>query len=135
VSELRAFDYVLVQVVPRVDRDERVNVGVVVFCPAAAWLGFRYALDEARLRALAPQLDVAAVAHQLEAIRAICEGAPDAGPVAALSPSERFHWLAAPRSTVVQPSAGHAGLCHTPESALERVFRDSVPSAASERLP
>jgi hypothetical protein len=126
VSERRAFDYVLVQVVPRVDRDERLNVGVILFCPAAAWLGFRFALDEARLRALAPELDVAAVADQLEASRAVCAGEPTAGPIAALLPSERFHWLSAPRSTVVQPGPGHAGLCDEPSAALERIFEAAV---------
>ncbi|HVZ70850.1 MAG TPA: DUF3037 domain-containing protein [Polyangia bacterium] len=129
MSARRAFDYVVVQVVPRVDRDERVNVGVIVFSPTAAWLGCRFAVDEARLRALAPDLDLAAVTRQVEAIAAVCAGDPEAGPIAAMSPSERFHWLAAPRSTVVQPSVGHAGLCDTPENALDRVFRASVPSS------
>jgi hypothetical protein len=127
VSARLAFDYVVVQVVPRVERDERVNVGVILHCPAAAWLGCRLAVDEARLGALAPELDLAAVGRQLDAIRAICAGEAAGGPIAALSPSERFHWLAAPRSTVVQPSAAHAGLCEEPQAALERAFRASVP--------
>ena len=130
MSERRAFDYVIVQVVPRVDRDERLNVGAIVFCPVAAYLGCRLALDEARLRALAPDVDVAAVARQLDAIRAICAGATDAGPIAALSVSERFHWLSAARSTVVQPSASHAGVCDDPATALEQVFRAAVPAKA-----
>jgi Protein of unknown function (DUF3037) len=127
VSERRAFDYVIVQVVPRVDRDERLNVGAIVFSPAAAYLGCRIALDEARLRALAPDVDVTAVRHQLDAICAVCAGARDAGPIAALSVSERFHWLSAARSTVVQPSAAHAGVCDDPATALEQVFRAAVP--------
>jgi hypothetical protein len=122
----RAFDYVLVQVVPRVDRDERLNVGVILFCPAAAWLGCRLALDEARLRAFAPALDVAAVQSQLEAIRAVCAGDATAGEIAALSPSERFHWLSAARSTVVQTGPGHVGLCDDPAAALERIFGAAV---------
>jgi hypothetical protein len=126
VSERRAFDYVLVQVVPRVERDERLNVGVLLFCPAAAWLGFRWTLDEARLRALGPELDLPAVRAQLEAIAAVASGSRDGGPIAAMSPSERFHWLAAPRSTVVQPGPGHAGLCEAPEAALDHIFRTSV---------
>ena len=128
MSELRAFDYVVMQVVPRVDRDERLNVGVIVYCPAAAWLGCRFALDETRLRAFAPELDLDAVAKHLDAIRAVCAGDPTAGPIAALSPSERFHWLVATRSTVVQPSAGHAGVCEDPATALERTFRAAVGS-------
>jgi hypothetical protein len=126
VSERRAFDYALVQVVPRVDRDERINAGVILFCPAAAFLGCRIVLEEARLRALAPGLDVAAVAAQLDAIRAVCAGDPAAGPIAVLSPSERFHWLTTPRSTVVQPSVAHAGLCDDPGTALDRLFASAV---------
>jgi len=126
VSERRAFDYAIVQVVPRVDRDERLNAGVILFSPAAAFLGCRIALDEARLRALAPDVDLAAVAAQLEAVRAVAAGDPGAGPIARLSPSERFHWLTTPRSTVVQPSSAHAGLCDDPTVALERLFRSAV---------
>jgi Protein of unknown function (DUF3037) len=126
VSERRAFDYAIVQVVPRVDRDERFNAGVILFCPAAAFLGCRIALDEARLRALAPDVDLAAVAAQLDAIRAVAAGEAGAGPIARLSPSERFHWLTTPRSTVVQPSSGHAGLCEDPTVALDRLFRSAV---------
>ena len=126
MSERRAFDYAIVQVVPRVDRDERLNAGVILFSPAAAFLGCRIALDEARLRALAPDVDLAAVAAQLEAVRAVAAGEPGAGPIARLSPSERFHWLTTPRSTVVQPSSAHAGLCDDPTVALERLFRSVV---------
>jgi len=126
VSERRAFDYVIVQVVPRVDRDERLNVGVILFCPTAGYLGCRIALDEGRLRALAPDVDVAALASQLEAIRAVAAGAPTAGPIAELPPSERFHWLSAPRSTIVQPTAPHAGLSDDPAAALEHLFQTAV---------
>lgn len=129
MSERRAFDYVIVQVVPRVERDERVNVGVIVFCPAGGYLGARIVTDqasEARWRALAPELDVAAVRHQLDAIRAVVDGDSDAGPIARLSISERFHWLSAPRSTVVQTSAAHAGICDDPAATLDRVFSAAV---------
>jgi len=127
VSAHLAFDYTIVQVVPRVDRDERINAGVILFCPAAAFLGCRIALDAARVRALAPDVDIAAVTAQLDAVRAVCAGEPGAGPIAHLSPSERFHWLATPRSTVVQPSAPHAGLCDDPGAALDRLFAAAVP--------
>ena len=126
MSERRAFDYALVQVVPRVDRDERLNAGVVLFCPAAAFLGCRITMDAARVRALAPDADVAAIAAQLEAVRAVCAGEPAAGPIARLSPSERFHWLTAPRSTVVQPSVAHVGLCDDPAAALDHLFAVAV---------
>jgi hypothetical protein len=132
VSERRAFDYVVVQVVPRVDRDERMNAGVILFCPASGFLGCRVALDRARLRALAPDvdIDVDGVARQLAAVEAVAEGAAGAGPIAALSRSERFHWLSAPRSTMVQPSVPHAGLCDDPAAALDRLFRAVVPAPA-----
>jgi len=126
VSAPRAFDYTIVQVVPRVDRDERINAGVILFCPAAAFLGCRIALDVDRLRALAPDADVAAVNAQLDAVRAVCAGDAGAGPIARLSPSERFHWLSTPRSTVVQPSPPHAGLCDDPAAALDRLFAAAV---------
>jgi hypothetical protein len=126
VSGPRAFDYSIVQVVPRVERDERINAGVILFCPAAAFLGCRIGLDERRLRALAPDVDVAAVKAQLDAIRAVCAGDAAAGPIAALSPSERFHWLSTPRSTVVHATPPHAGLCDDPNAALDRLFATSV---------
>lgn len=126
MSARRAFDYALIQVVPRVERDERLNAGVVLFCPAAGFLGGRIALDEARLRAVAPDADWPAIAAQLEAVRAVCAGDPQAGPIARLSASERFHWLTAPRSTVVQPSPAHAGLCDDPAAALQRLFASAV---------
>ena len=121
-----AFDYVVVRVVPRVDRDELINVGVILFCAEQGFLGCALALDEARLRALAPDLDLAAVARHLEGVRALCAGEAEAGPIAALSPSERFHWLSAPRSTVVQTSPVHPGRCDDPTAALERLFASAV---------
>jgi hypothetical protein len=126
VSDRRAFDYVVLQVVPRVERDERLNAGVILFCPTAAFLGCRIQLDADRLRALAPGIDVAGVARQLDAVRAVVEGDRQAGPIAAMSPSERFHWLSAPRSTIVQPSAQHAGLCDDPQAALDHLFGAAV---------
>ena len=126
MSERRAFDYVIVQVVPRVERDERLNVGVIVFCPTLGYLGCRIALDDRRLRALAPDVDLAALAGQLDAVRAVAAGESTAGPIARLPPSERFHWLAAPRSTIVQPTAPHAGLCDDPAVALEHLFQTAV---------
>ena len=126
MSERRAFDYVIVQVVPRVDRDERLNVGVILFCPTAAYLGCRTVLDDRRLRALGPDVDLAALAGQLDAIRAVAAGEATAGPIARLPPSERFHWLSAPRSTIVQPSTAHAGLCDDPAAALDHLFQTAV---------
>ena len=117
-----SFDNVVVRVVPRVDREEFVNVGVILFCATRRYLGCMLALDPARVLALAPDADVEGIRRQLEAVRAVCAGDPGAGPIAALPPSERFHWLVAPRSTVIQTSAVHGGLCDDPAAALERLF-------------
>jgi Protein of unknown function (DUF3037) len=117
-----AFSYAVVRVVPRVDREEFVNVGVIVFCAERRYLGCRLLLDPARLRALAPGVDTAEIARHLDGLRAVCEGEPQAGPIAAMSASERFHWLVAPRSTSIQTSAVHSGVAADPAAALARLF-------------
>jgi len=113
-------------VVPRVEREELVNAGVIVFCLERDFLQARVTLDEARLRALWPAIDVELVRQHLEAIPRICAGSPDAGPIARLSRRERFHWLVSPRSTMIQVSAVHSGLCEQPERALDELFRQMV---------
>lgn len=123
-----AFQYAILRVVPSVERGERMNVGVVLHCPQRRFLGVRVALDEARLTALAPGIDAAAVREALDALVAVAEGDPAAGPLARLSASERFGWLAAPSSTVIQPSAIHTGLCEDPEQTLEHLFATLVAS-------
>jgi len=117
-----AFDYAVVTVVPRPERGERINAGVILFAPSLGYLGGRFELDEARLAALDPGADVAAIRRHLDGLAAVCAGDPDAGPVARLPPRERFHWLVAPRSTVLQISRVHAGICDDPEQALARLF-------------
>jgi Protein of unknown function (DUF3037) len=126
VSDPLAFDYAVVRVVPRVEREEFINAGVILFCAARAFLGCRLALDEARLLALAPTVDLPAVQQHLAAFAAVCDGQPAAGPIAQLSPSERFHWLVAPRSTMLQTSPMHAGLCEEPALALDHLFASVV---------
>ncbi len=121
-----AFDYAVLRVVPRVEREEFVNAAVLVFCPVRAYLGCAIDLDEVRLRALAPDADVAAIRRHLAGVRAVCDGDRDAGPVARLSVSERFHWLTATRNTVIQPSPVHSGLCDDPAATLDRLFRGLV---------
>lgn len=116
-----AFDYAVVRVVPHVEREEFVNAGVVVHCRGRSFLGARFALAEERLLALAPDVDLDAVRAHLEAFARVCAGGPDAGPLGELSPTERFHWLTSPRSTVVQTSPVHVGLCEDPEAALEHL--------------
>jgi hypothetical protein len=123
-----AFSYAVVRVVPRVEREEFVNVGVIVFSAERRYLGCRLAPASARLRALAPALDAAEIARHLDGLRAVCEGEPAAGPIAALSPSERFHWLVAPRSTSIQTSAVHSGVAEDPAAALAHLYDALVAS-------
>ena len=124
------FAYAILRLVPSVDRGERVNVGVVVFCRQRDFLDLRTELDEPRLAALAPQLDLAAVRDSLAAIRAVVCGEPGGGALAALPPSERFGWLVAPASTVIQPSQVHTGLTRDPRATLDRLFAALVGTAA-----
>lgn len=121
-----SFDYGIVRVVPRVERGELINAGVILFCLERDFLAARVEVNEPRLRALWPGTDLDLVRHHLEAIPRICAGLPDAGPIARLSLRERFHWLVAPRSTILQVSPVHAGLCDHPERALEELFRQMV---------
>ena len=122
----RPFAYALLRVVPRVERGEFVNAGVVLYSQDARFLEARIHLDPGRLRALDPRLDLEAVAAHLEAARRVCAGGPEAGPVGLLPPGQRFGWLVAPRSTVVQPSPVHTGLAGDPKEALDHLLRVMV---------
>lgn len=117
------FDYAVLRVVPRVEREEFLNAGVVVWCLAQDYLAARVALDVDRLKALDATADVEEIRAHLEAVPRICAGDPAAGPVARLPAKERFHWLVSPRSTVLQTSAVHSGRTEAPDLALERLFR------------
>ena len=121
-----AFDYAVVRVVPRVERGEFLNAGVIVWCLEQGYLAARVGLDVVRLRAIDPRADVEAISAHLAAVPRICAGDPGAGPVAQLPPKERFHWLVAPRSTVIQTSPVHAGRAEAPDVALARLFRTLV---------
>ena len=120
------FQYAVVRVVPRVERGECMNVGVVLFCRPRGFLAARMALDEGRLSAFAPGLDVADVSSHLDAMTRIAAGEPEAGPLAKLEQSERFHWLVAPSSTVIQTSPVHTGLCEDPETTLAGLMEKLV---------
>jgi hypothetical protein len=117
-----SFDYAIVRIVPRVEREEFVNAGVILFCRTLDYLGARVQLDRSRLAAVAPDVDASEVERHLAAIPLICAGAPEAGPIGQLSPAERFHWLVSPSSTVIQPSPVHSGLCRDPEAELEHLM-------------
>ncbi len=119
-----SFDYAVVRVVPRVERGEFINAGVIVFCLEKKFLAARVSVDETRLKALWPQLDLDLVRRHLEAIPKIAAGDPAAGPIAKLSQRERFHWLVSPRSTIIQVSPVHTGLCdEEPEGMVEDLVR------------
>lgn len=123
-----SFDYAVVRVVPRVERDEFINAGVILYCRALSFLAARVALDRARLAALFPGagLDDDAVDAALALVPRIAAGDPSAGPVARLDQAERFHWLVAPRSTIVQTSPVHSGLCDDPSGTLDRLLERVV---------
>ena len=120
------FSYAVLRLVPRIERGERVNVGVVVFSRPLDYLEARTAVDESRARALWPDLDLDAVRAHLSAIERIAAGLPTAGPIARLDTTARFHWLVAPSSTIIQPSVVHTGLCGSPGDELEKLFRELV---------
>jgi DUF3037 family protein len=124
VPVLSSFDYAVVRVVPRVERGEFINAGVIVFCLEHKFLSAKVVMDEARLKALWPQIDLDLVRRHLEAIPKIAAGEASAGPIAQLSQRERFHWLVSPRSTIIQVSPVHTGLCEQgPESAMEELSK------------
>ncbi len=114
-----SFDYAVVRVVPRVEREEFLNVGVVLYGATQAFLQARIEVNEARLRAFAPHLDLEIVQSHLETIPRLCEGGKKAGPIGELPQRARFHWLVAPRSTVIQLSPVHSGVCSDLEKALD----------------
>jgi hypothetical protein len=126
VRDLDSYDYAIIRIVPRVEREEFVNVGVIVSCPSRNFLEARIVLDENRLRMLDPTLDMEAIRAHTDSIRAICAGGEQAGPLARLSQRERFHWLVAPRSTIIQTSAVHTGKCDDPGRLIEHLLQKMV---------
>jgi DUF3037 family protein len=127
------YDYAIVRVVPRVERGEMVNVGVIVSCPDASFLEARIELDPPRLLALDGSLDLDAVRDTLATIPIVCAGGAAAGPVGALTPRERFRWLVSPRSTIVQPSPVHTGRTSDPAATLEHLLSTMVRTADTGR--
>lgn len=126
-----SYDYAIVRVVPRVEREEFVNVGVIVSCPAKEFLEARIELDAKRLQVLDPNIDLEALRAHLASIPAICAGGPGTGPIGKLSRRERFDWLVAPRSTTIQTSKVHTGRCREPATLLEHLLNTMVRPAQS----
>ena len=128
------YDYAIVRVVPRVERGEFVNVGAIVSSDAEGYLAARFAVDEARLLALDPGVDLELVRTALAAMGAVCVGGADAGAIGQLTLRERFHWLVAPRSTMIQTSAVHTGRCDDLAGALDRLIERMV-KIAPDAMP
>ena len=116
------YQYAIIRVVPHVERGEAVNVGVVLLCRSDGFVGARTQLDQARLKAIAPDADIASIERHLEAIERVAAGDPRGGPMARLTTAERFHWLVSPASTIIQPSEVHTGLTDDPSAELDRLF-------------
>ncbi len=121
-----SYDYAIVRVVPRVERGEFLNVGVILFCRSRRFLSTRIALDVSRLTVFAPYLDIAEVQRYLDMLVLVSIGGKDAGPIGQLSQSERFHWLVSPRSTIIQTSPAHSGLCADPEAVMQELMEEMV---------
>lgn len=131
--ERAPFAYTVIRVVPRVEREEFVNAGVVLFSRPRRFLGARAGMDAARLRALWPELDIDAVQRQLDILGLVAAGDPSGGAIARLSLTERFGWISAPASTVVQPGPVHGGLAHDPEATLDALFASLVISSSGAK--
>ena len=120
------FEYVVIRIVPRVEREEFINAGVILYCAKQCFLQTCYAVDKARIRALYAEADAALISENLHSLQRICEGAAEGGPIAALDMPARFRWLTAMRSTVVQTSRPHPGLCANAAEKLEQLFQELV---------
>jgi hypothetical protein len=129
-SDLAPFAYAPIRVVPRVERGECINVGVVLYSRPRRYLGVRTGFDPQRLRALWPDLDLDAVQRHLDILCLVSNGDPAGGPIALLPPFERFGWLTAPASTIVQPGPVHSGIAVDPAIALDRLYLDLVATDA-----
>lgn len=125
-AEARPFTYAVLQLIPCIQRGERINVGVALFCRQFDFLELRITLDPAKLAALAPDADREAINQQLKEIRGVIEGDAARGTLAAMNPSDRFGWLVAPSSTVIQSSDAHTGLTTDPATELDRLFKNLV---------
>lgn len=120
------FEYAVIRVVPRVEREEFINIGVILYCPKQKFLKAILLIDEARISALAPGLDIDCLKDNINSFERITNGDADGGPIAKLDLASRFRWLTATRSTVVQSSKVHPGLCKDAGQTLERLFNQLV---------
>lgn len=120
------FEYAIIRVVPRVEREEFLNVGVILYSRPAKFLQAKFVLDEKRLQVFGDQLDRVELQNYLHSLERICAGSPDSGPIGQLDLASRFRWLTATRSTIIQTSKVHPGFCNDPVAALDKLFHDMV---------
>lgn len=126
MQEKHIFEYAIIRVVPRVEREEFLNIGVVLYCPKKKFLQVRYHMDEARLHMLDRELNLEELKNYLVSFERICCGEKDSGPIALLDPASRFRWLTAMRSTMLQTSRIHPGISSDPEKTLDRLYEQMV---------
>jgi len=120
------FEYAIIRIVPKVEREEFFNVGVILFSKRKKFLGIKYKIDSVKLEAFSDDLDIDNLNDYLKAWKLICDGHPNGGTIGEFELSDRFRWLAASRSTIIQSSKTHPGLCHDPEKSLENIFNTCV---------
>ncbi|HNP22669.1 MAG TPA: DUF3037 domain-containing protein [Panacibacter sp.] len=126
MQEKQLFEYAIIRVVPRVERGEFLNVGVILYCASKSFLQIKYALNKERLLALSPEIEFNELTQILHAFEQICKGAAEGGPIAQLPLSSRFRWLTAARSTVIQTSPVHPGLCSDMNNTLDKLYAEMV---------
>lgn len=124
----QVYEYAVIRVVPKVEREEFMNVGVILFCKSTGFVKMLYALDHDRLKAFAPDLDAEQIEQNLQSFEKIARGDKDGGPIAREDAASRFRWLTAIRSSVIQTSRPHPGLCNEPEKSIEKLFDELVKS-------
>jgi hypothetical protein len=120
------FEYAIIRFVHRVEREEFMNIGVILFCKDEQYLQMKYVLSASKIKSISPQIEVEEIEQHLQAFAKICCGLPDSGAIGELPPAERFRWLTATRSTMIQSSKVHPGLCVNPQDALEKLFVEMV---------
>ncbi|WP_394746794.1 DUF3037 domain-containing protein [Spongiimicrobium salis] len=117
------FEYAIIRIVPKVEREEFFNVGVILFSKRKKFLGMKYHIDSKKIAAFSTEIDQGTFEAYLQAWEHICEGGPKGGFIGQFELADRFRWLVATRSTIIQSSKTHSGLCHDPEKALEDIFK------------
>ncbi len=120
------YEYAVIRLVPKVEREEFLNIGVILYSKRKKYLGIKYKIDENRIKSFSQEVDIPSISKYIEAWELICQGAPHGGSIGKLELSSRYRWLTATRSTIIQSSKTHIGLCKDPEKVLEAIFKRYV---------